>query len=114
MATKNGGKQQAAPAAAPQERQKPAYECRLGRIKATVWENHHEKSGRWFSVVITRSYKDGQGQWKSAQSFGLDDLLVVAEVSRCAYLWIHSQKTSGASGATNGGDAQEGGDDIPF
>lgn len=111
MAAKNGGKP--APAPAKEERQKPAYECRLGRIKATVWENHHEKTGRWFSVTITRSYKDGQGQWKSASSFGLDDLLVVAEVSRLAYLWIHQQKTSGKGSDESSGEGA-GTDDVPF
>jgi hypothetical protein len=70
---------------------KPAHKIRVGRIWATVWENHHPETGRWYSVALTRSYQDGQGQWRSAGTFGRDDLLVVAEVSRLAFLWINEQ-----------------------
>lgn len=109
MAKANGNK----PPVKEEQRQKPAYECRLGRIKCTIWENHHEKSGRWFSIVVTRSYKDGAGQWKSAQSFGEADALVVAEAMRCAYLWIHSQKASG-KGADESSNDEAGSTEIPF
>jgi hypothetical protein len=77
---------------------RPAHKVRIGRIWGTVWENHHE-SGRWFSVNVTRSYQDGQGQWKSASSFGRDDLLVVAEVCRLAFLWINDQYGNEANGS---------------
>src|SRR5262245_55922861 len=87
MAKKDSGQ----PAAPKQERQRPAHECRIGRIRATIWQNHHETQGTWYSITLTRSYKDGEGQWKSASSFGRDDLLVVGEVTRMAFHWIHRQ-----------------------
>jgi hypothetical protein len=70
---------------------KPTHKIRIGRIWATIWENHNPETGRWYSVTVTRSYQDGQGQWKSAGSFGRDDLLVVGEVCRLAFLWINEQ-----------------------
>ncbi len=86
------------------ERQKPVLEYRAGRIKGAVWSNSG-KEGPWFSVTITRSYMDGNKQWKSAASFGKDDLLVVAEVCRKCWQWIAEN---------NGKSGGEGGDDVPF
>jgi hypothetical protein len=103
------------------ERKPPAAEFRLGRIRATVWANHSEGHGTWYSVVVTRSYKDGKDQWKTAQSFGRDDLLVISEVVRMAYHWINKQLGGGQrsgleNGQTDSGQDQgnTGDDPIPF
>jgi hypothetical protein len=85
MAKANGGSK----APPPKEKQKPAHEVRLGRIRCTIWRNEHEK-GPWYSMTLTRSYKDGD-EWKSASSFGTGDLLVLGEVARMAFHWIHRQ-----------------------
>src|SRR5262245_47274939 len=69
------------------EKQRPAHEVRLGRIKATVWANHHTE-GIWYSVLITRLYKDDHGQWQSAAAYGRDDLPLVAKVADLAHTWI--------------------------
>jgi hypothetical protein len=71
--------------------QRPAHKIRIGRIWGTIWENPHPESGRWFTVNVTRSYEDRQGSWKSATSFGREDLLVVGEVCRLCFLWINDQ-----------------------
>lgn len=72
-------------------RKSPCYECQLGRIRGAVWQNDG-KTGPWYSVTITRRYYDAATKsWKSATTFGRDDLLVVAEVSRCCYLYIAKQ-----------------------
>jgi hypothetical protein len=67
---------------------RPAYEVRFGRIKATVWANHNPEQGTWYSVSITRRYKDGQGQWQSATTYGRDDLPLVAKAADLAHTWI--------------------------
>jgi hypothetical protein len=112
MATKaNGGK---ASQPAKQEKQKPAAEFRMGRIRCTVWANQHEQRGTWYSMTLTRSYKDGD-QWKTATSFGADDLLVIGEVCRRARWWIQEQYTKGSQ--SNAGQeevATAGSEDIPF
>jgi len=70
---------------------KPVQEFRLGRIRAAVWE-HPTDSGNIYNVTFSRSYKDAKDEWKSSDSFGRDDLLLVAEVSRQASLWIFQKQ----------------------
>jgi hypothetical protein len=109
MATRNGpqshNRPQGRDTGGGGERQKPAHEYRCGRIKGTIWRQEGKESP-WFSVSIVRSYVDGNKQWKTAATFGKDDLLVVAEVARHCWQWI------AANG--NGKSDGEGGDDVPF
>ena len=65
---------------------KPIHEVRLGVIKAAVWENQVGELTR-YNVTFSRSYKDGE-VWKTSESFGRDDLLVLAKVADCAHSWI--------------------------
>ena len=58
---------------------KPVTEVRIGRVKATIWRNGAEERPR-HNVTFSRLYKDGD-QWKSTQSFGRNDLLVLAKVA---------------------------------
>lgn len=69
--------------------QKPIHEIRLGSIKAAIWENRNENSVR-YSVAISRLYKDGS-EWKRSESFGRDDLPLVAKVADFAHTWIFEQ-----------------------
>jgi len=71
------------------EKQKPAHEIRLGRIKATIWENETENGTR-HNVTISRLYKDGD-QWKQTTSFGREDLPLVAKVADLAHTWTYEQ-----------------------
>ena len=68
----------------------PAYTVHRGAIRGTCWLNSG-KDGAWYSVTIARSYKDEKGEWHSANSFGVRDLLVVAEVARLCWDWIVTQ-----------------------
>ena len=70
-------------------KQKPAHEIRLGRIKATIWENETENGSR-YNVTISRLYKDGD-EWKQSTSFGRDDLPLVAKVADLAHTWTYEQ-----------------------
>lgn len=76
-----------------QRNNKPAHKIRLGAIEAAIWENNSGDSkpnGAFFNVTLGRNYKDGE-EWKTAQSFGRDDLLVVGKVADLAHSWIHDQ-----------------------
>src|SRR5262249_14274736 len=53
----------------------PVHTIRIGRLWCKIWENRHQEQGVWYSVRITRSYRDAAGQWKSSDSMGRDDLL---------------------------------------
>ena len=50
------------------------------RVKATIWPNETEDRPR-HNVTFSRLYKDDAGEWKSTQSFGRNDLLVLAKVA---------------------------------
>ena len=65
---------------------KPVHEVRLGRIKATIWQNQTETGVR-HNVQLRRLYKDGK-EWKTSDSFGRDDLPLVGKVADLAHTWI--------------------------
>jgi hypothetical protein len=122
MAKRNGAKAQTAVAETEQpvsqpKTNKPVHEVRLGRIRASVWLNRNSKGEEWFSVTLSRSYKDAQGAWKNASSLGLDDLLVAGEVLKQAALWIYQERQGEhrESGAQDGTAATTGTEPpIPF
>ena len=70
-------------------KQKPVHEIRLGRIKATIWENETEQGTR-HNVNVVRLYKDDD-EWKQSASFGREDLLLVGLVANLATQWIYEQ-----------------------
>ena len=59
---------------------KPAAELRIGAVKATVWENEIGGITR-HNITFSRLYKDGE-QWKTTQTFGRNDLLILSESGR--------------------------------
>lgn len=74
----------------------PAHKVKLGCINATIWENVADSGKSYYSVTVCRIYKDGD-DWKESNSFGRDDLPLVAKVLDMAHTWIfeHSKKASG-------------------
>ena len=62
---------------------KPAAELRIGAVKATVCENEIGGITR-HNITFSRLYKDGD-QWKTTQTFGRNDLLVLAKVADQAH-----------------------------
>ena len=78
----------------PTNKNRPVHEIRLGAIKASIWENVVGETTR-HNVTLCRIYKDKDGdQWKSTESFGRDDLLVVAKVADKAHSWICDQRAA--------------------
>jgi hypothetical protein len=63
----------------------PANKFRLGYVTATVWKNDD-----FYSVVLERSYKDGD-DWKSTDQLNAGDLLNAAKVLERAEAWISEQ-----------------------
>ena len=72
------------------ERNRPVHTVRLRNIRAAVWANESEQGTR-YNVTFCRLYKDGEGFWRSTDSFGRDDLLLVAKVADLAHTWISEQ-----------------------
>ena len=72
---------------------KPVHQIRLSAIRAAIWLNVSEKTGEsWFTVTVTRSYKDKE-QLKDTNTFRRDDLPIVSKVVEMAYTWIWEQAT---------------------
>lgn len=86
--------------------QKPAHEIRLGTIKATIWRNDIENGVR-YNTTLSRIYRDGD-QWKNTESFGRDDLLLVAKVANEAHSWIFTQAREHPNPAAANGSAPAG------
>ena len=72
---------------------RPFHEIRLGPIRAAIWANGNGPNDAWFSVTVSRHYKDGNG-WKTSSSFRRDDLPVVAKIMEMSYAWIWDQQTA--------------------
>ena len=80
---------------------KPIHEVRLGSIKAAVWRNETETGVR-YNVTFSRLYKDGD-QWKSTESFGRDDLLLLGKVADQTHSWILAKSQEPSSESSSGG-----------
>jgi len=75
----------------------PTHEVRLGAIKAAVWKNETEAGAR-YNTTFSRIYKSGD-KWESTDSFGRDDLLLLATVADETHAWICAQKHEAVSSA---------------
>ena len=69
------------------DKSKPAAKLRYGSVSAAVWQNQGDK-GSFYNVTFQRTYKEGES-FKNTQSFGRDDLLVVAKLADLAHTKIH-------------------------
>jgi hypothetical protein len=67
-------------------KQRPAHEIRIGAVKATIWQNE-TSAGTRHNVTLSRLYKDGD-DWKQTESFGRDDLPLLAKDTDRAHDWI--------------------------
>lgn len=84
-----------------EETNQPVDEVRIGRIKAAIWANPAENGVR-HNVTFSRLYKEGD-QWRDTDSFGRDDLLLLAKVADRAHSRIYDlQAATGRDGAETG------------
>jgi hypothetical protein len=80
------------PAVADTPRKKPVHELRLGLIKAAIWENT-VGDNLLYNVTFARIYKK-EAEWKASDTFGRDDLLVLAKLADQAHSWICTATTA--------------------
>ena len=69
---------------------KPVETFRLGRIKAAVWENEADKK-KFYNVTFARTYMGEDKQLHDADSFGRDDLPLIAKLANDAHSFIFEQ-----------------------
>ena len=74
---------------------RPVHEVRYGSVRAVIWSNQTEH-GLMHNVTVSRSYqtKDGDGNdvWRDSETFGRDDLLVLAKALNDAHTFICTQR----------------------
>ncbi len=71
---------------------KPVHEVRLGKIRAAIWGNRNADGNTWHSVTFARRYRDKEGNYKDADSFGPEDLPVLREVAGRVLTWCLDQE----------------------
>lgn len=72
---------------------RPITPLRLGRSQAAVWQNTAEKR-KFSNVSFSRSYLDEEKRFHDANSFGRDDLLLVAKLADEALTYIFKRLSS--------------------
>ena len=50
----------------------PVYKQKSHGIEVAVWKRTHDDKA-FYSVSATRSYRDSDGNWKTSNSFNLED-----------------------------------------
>ncbi len=65
----------------------PVKTLRLGRIKAAVWENAADQR-TFYNVTFARTYMDEEKKFHDSDSFGRDDLLLLAKLADQAHSYI--------------------------
>jgi len=77
-----------------QSKERPVHQIRYGTIKAAIWRSD-TAPGVWFNTTFARLYKDPvTDQWRTSDSFGRDDLLLLAKVADAVHTWICEQGES--------------------
>ncbi len=73
---------------------KPVAKVSLFPITAAIWRNESTEGDKFYSVTFERSYRDRDGNWKSANSFNGDELLLLAKVADLAHTEVSKLKSS--------------------
>ena len=58
----------------------PVKKYRAGQISCALWENEAQVNGRSVTMLkatVERRYKDRDGNWKSSNSYGRNDIPLV-------------------------------------
>lgn len=68
----------------------PVKKYRIGLVTATIWRN--ENDGKpFYTVQLSRAFKDAEGNWKNGDNLNHEDLLNAARVLTRSEAWIAEQ-----------------------
>jgi len=79
---------------------RPAHTIRYGSVRAAIWRNmvdNGNASRPFHCVTFSRSYRDAENAWRESDSFGSDDLLLLAKAADEAHTWITKQRSACAT-----------------
>jgi hypothetical protein len=57
----------------------PVYKQKSHGIEVAVWRRTSEDGKAFYSVSANRSYRDGEGKWKTTSSFNIEDRDILME-----------------------------------
>ena len=77
--------------------QVPVKTFRFGRIKAAVWENEVDQR-KFYNVTFARTYVDNDKNYQDTDSFGRDDLPLVAKLADHAHTFIFERLAENRNG----------------
>jgi hypothetical protein len=66
----------------------PVDHIRLGAVQAAIWRNLDREGRNRYGVTVEKRYKNGEGDWHSTNSFGRDDLQLLAKAVDTAHTRI--------------------------
>ena len=78
---------------------KPASTIKLYPLSAAIWRNETKDAKAFYSVTFERSYKDAEGNWKSASSFNGSDLLLLAKLADLAHTEVEKLRANDKAAA---------------
>lgn len=62
---------------------------RMGRIVGAIWKHTQDDGKVWFNVTFSRIYKDSQNNWARSDSFGKNDLPLLAKIADQCHTWMY-------------------------
>jgi hypothetical protein len=98
---------------AEQQKQRPAHSLRMGALSATVWGNRRESGTTFYSVQLSRSYRDSNEEWQQSNYFNQADLLNVAKLAERAEEWI-AAKQAQPKRTPDDTPIEDDAEDLPF
>jgi hypothetical protein len=85
---------------------KPENEFRVGAVRAAVWTNpRHLANGKSFEshrIILERTYKDAQGEFKTTPALELNDVPKAILALKKIYEYCLTRKNGGANAFGNG------------
>lgn len=67
---------------------KPVKKFRIGYLSVTIWKQEVEGGKPFYTVELSRTYKDSSGNLKNTSSLNHDDLLNAAALLKRAELYL--------------------------
>ena len=78
---------------------RPVETAKVGNVEIAIWRNHGANGGFLTASAPSIRYKDEKsGEWKEGNSYGVLDLLALAEAAREASLKIRDLSKSRVQG----------------
>jgi hypothetical protein len=63
----------------------PAARITIFPVSAAIWRNVNEKGDAYYGITYERSYRDAEGKWRSSDTFGINESLLLSKVADLAH-----------------------------